>query len=115
VRFLIDAQLPRRMCAWLEPHDAVHTAGLPLGNRTSDAELIERAELEDRVLVTKDDDFVQARLLRGKPRRLWLVTTGNIGNDALEVVVRSALAQVESALVEAAFVELGRDHLTIRN
>ncbi len=115
MKFPVDAQLPRRMCAWLGPHDAVHTTSLPYGNRTPDAELIERADLEDRILVTKDDDFVQARLLHGRPQRLWLITTGNIGNDALEALVRAALAQVEPALAEAAFIELGRHHLTIRD
>jgi hypothetical protein len=70
VKFLVDAQLPRRMCSWLSScgHDALHTLDLPQGNRTPDQALIERAELDGRILVTKDDDFVQSRLVRGRPR-----------------------------------------------
>jgi len=42
MKFLIDAQLPRRMAGWLiqAGHDALHTLDLPAGNRTSDAEVI---------------------------------------------------------------------------
>lgn len=39
--------------------DALHTLDLPLGNRTPDETLIEQAALEARVLVAKDDDFVE--------------------------------------------------------
>lgn len=39
MKFLIDAQLPRRMTSWLggAACDAVHTLDLPDGNRTTDA------------------------------------------------------------------------------
>lgn len=42
MRFLVDAQLPRRFCAWLVEagHDAVHTLELPKGNRTSGASFL---------------------------------------------------------------------------
>ena len=38
MNFLVDAQLPRRMTAWLTAAgaDAVHTLDLPDGNRTTD-------------------------------------------------------------------------------
>lgn len=42
--FLIDAQLPKRLCAWLREagHDVMHTLDLPLGNRTPDTTSGER-------------------------------------------------------------------------
>jgi len=42
MKFLVDAQLPRRMALWLSEsgHDAKHTLDLPAGNRTPDAEVI---------------------------------------------------------------------------
>jgi predicted nuclease of predicted toxin-antitoxin system len=35
MKFLVDAQLPRRLAQWLqaEGHEAVHTRDLPKGNR----------------------------------------------------------------------------------
>jgi predicted nuclease of predicted toxin-antitoxin system len=38
MKFLVDAQLPRRLAALLQQagHDTIHTLDLPLGNRTTD-------------------------------------------------------------------------------
>ena len=45
MKFLVDAQLPRRFAGWLREagHDARHTLELPLGNRTPDHALVELA------------------------------------------------------------------------
>ena len=104
------------MCSWLAAggHDALHTLDLPLGNFTPDEALIEQADVEGRVLVTKDDDFVQSRLVRGRPRLLWLIATGNVDNRALEAMVRKAMPQVERAFESDGFVELGQGRLTVR-
>jgi predicted nuclease of predicted toxin-antitoxin system len=69
MKFLIDAQLPRRMANWLGSAgcDAVHTLDLPDGNRTTDMQVIEVADREQRVVVTKDADFVNEHVLHGRP------------------------------------------------
>jgi predicted nuclease of predicted toxin-antitoxin system len=38
------------------------------------------------VVVTKDSDFVNSFLLSRRPRKLLLVSTGNIGNAELEAL-----------------------------
>lgn len=45
MKFLVDAQLPRRFANWLNEagHDALHTLDLPKKNRTSDNDLVARA------------------------------------------------------------------------
>lgn len=60
MKFLIDAQLPRRFCSWLAAagHDATHTLDLPQRNRTTDSEILDLAEQENRIVVTKDDDSI---------------------------------------------------------
>jgi predicted nuclease of predicted toxin-antitoxin system len=69
MNFLIDAQLPRRAVGWLTAAgcDAVHTLDLPDGNRTTGDQMLELADRESRVIVTKDADFVDSHLLRGRP------------------------------------------------
>jgi predicted nuclease of predicted toxin-antitoxin system len=64
VRFLIDAQLPRRLVAVLHQrgHDAVHTLDLPEGNRTPDDRLCDLCGSDERVLISKDRDFVDSHL-----------------------------------------------------
>ena len=61
MKFLVDAQLPIRFVGWRKRHghDAVHTVDLPLGNRTPDSDLVACAKRDDRIVVTKDSDFVQ--------------------------------------------------------
>lgn len=85
MRLLVDAQLPVRLVPLLIElgHDVVHTSELPNGNRTPDREITRIAEVQDRIVVTKDRDFVDGHLLSGAPRRLLLVSTGNIRNDDL--------------------------------
>ena len=64
MRFLIDAHLPRRMIGWIAGGDAVHTLDLPDGNQTTDEQIITCADGEQRIVVTKDADFVNSHLLQ---------------------------------------------------
>lgn len=66
MKFLIDAQLPRRFAGWLieAGYNALHRLELPLGNRTTDNEIVAIAEKENRIVVSKDTDFVQTFLLQ---------------------------------------------------
>jgi predicted nuclease of predicted toxin-antitoxin system len=77
VKFVIDAQLPRRAAGWLRAAgcDAVHTLDLPERNRTTDARITELADREERAVITKDADFVASHTLHGKPAKLLLVST----------------------------------------
>lgn len=80
----------------------------------TDQEILDIAESEKRIVVTKDDDFVQSFLVNGRPDRLLLIATGNINNAGLEQLVRSSLPQIIKALEENRFLELGRNALVIR-
>ena len=42
MKFMVDAQLPRRLSIWFrdQGYDARHTIDLPEGNRTQDAEVV---------------------------------------------------------------------------
>lgn len=115
MRFLVDAQLPRRLCAWLREagHDVTHTLDLPQGNRSPDSHLLDIAEREHRVVVTKDDDFVQSYLISGRPEKLLLIATGNIGNAELEILLRANLPAILAALESGKFIEINRDALTV--
>lgn len=115
MRFLVDAQLPRRLANALADlgHDAIHTLDLPDRNATADREVTSVADRDDRIVVTKDGDFRDSHLLVGQPRRLLHVTTGNITNAALLDLVRSHLAEIERAFERGSYVELTADSLII--
>ena len=66
MKFLIDAQLPRRLAHQLgvAGFETTHTLDLPQGNRTTDQSLINLSLKEQYVIVTKDSDFVEPFLLK---------------------------------------------------
>ncbi|MET9028007.1 DUF5615 family PIN-like protein [Nocardia sp. NPDC004168] len=113
MKFLVDAQLPRRLAVLLSEagHDAVHTSDFLLGNRTTDHQIAMRADREDRVVVTKDRDFWVSHVLRGSPRSLLIIATGNITNAALLELCTAHLCEIVPLLKTCVVVEMGRDRL----
>jgi predicted nuclease of predicted toxin-antitoxin system len=117
MRLIVDAQLPRRLARWLQArgHDVLHTLDLPDGNRTPDQAITDLASREERIVVTKDADFVSSHLLSGRPPRLWLIATGNMGNADLLRLLERNIEAVEAALGSHRFVELTRDALVVHD
>lgn len=114
MNFLVDAQLPRRLARRLEDsRHALHTLDLPNGNRTTDAEINHLSIKEQRIVVTKDVDFVNILLVTGKPYKLLLVSTGNIANSALEAVLVRHLSAIVSAFEAHSYIELTRTALIV--
>jgi predicted nuclease of predicted toxin-antitoxin system len=116
MKFLIDAQLPRRMVGWLTSAgcDAVHTLDLPDGNQTTDTQVIVCADQEQRVVVTKDADFVNEHVLHTRPAKLLLVSTGNISNRELEALIVPLIPDLVREFQVNSFLELGRAGIIVR-
>ncbi len=114
MKFLVDAQLPRRFANWLNEagHDALHTLDLPRKNLTTDQEVVARAKRDGRIVVSKDADFVQTFLVTGEPL-LLLISTGNINNAKLEKLLHANLPGIEAAFATSRFVEITGDALVV--
>ena len=117
MKFLIDAHLPRRIARRIieAGHDAIHTLDLPDGNRTTDAEILNIAAREQRVVVTKDADFVNSFHLKRQPEKLLLISTGNITNSDLEDVLLPNLSMIVTAFDTHFLIELTRTALIIHS
>ncbi len=117
MKFLVDAQLPRRLAHRLRAagHDVVHTLDLPNGNRTSDTEIITTAQRESRIVVTKDADFVNSFTLSRQPEKLLLISTGNVTNTGLEALILPYLPAIVTALTTHDFVEITRTALIVHS
>jgi predicted nuclease of predicted toxin-antitoxin system len=111
MKFLVDAHLPRRLCASLarHGHDVLHTLDLPAKNATKDQEIIRLSLDERRVVVSKDTDFFFSHLLLGRPWKLLLVRTGNISTRDLCAIVERNLSEIEAALQAHTLVEIDRE------
>lgn len=117
MRFLVDAQLPARLVRELVAlgHDAVHSSELPDGNLSTDAKIAGAADAQDRVVVTKDSDFRDSHLLRGSPRRLLVVATGNVANEDLIALFHRHLPALLAALEEVHYVEVNPTSLVVHD
>ena len=113
MKFLVDAQLPRRLARQLREagFDALHTRNLRLANRTSDFILNEITIEEQRVLVTKDAEFVDSHTVFGRPYKLLLVSTGNIKNQDLMRLFERNLEEIVDGFSRFDFIELDRTDL----
>ena len=114
MKFIIDAHLPRRLKYRLQDlgFDSVHTLDLPLKNRTPDSVLEELSISESRALITKDEDFVNSFMIRGRPYKLLLVSTGNITNDELEELFLQHIDDIAQAFGQYDFIEIDRENIT---
>lgn len=108
MKFLVDAQLPNSLVVLLKKSgcDAIHTKELKRQNRTSDTEINSISIQEERIVITKDSDFVESFLLKRQPYKLLLVTTGNITNRDLEVLFLKNLTQLSELFVKYYYIEL---------
>jgi predicted nuclease of predicted toxin-antitoxin system len=104
------------MIGWLGAAggQAVHTLELPDGNRTTDEQINDLADREQRVVVTKDADFVDSHLLQGRPPKLLLVSTGNISNRDLEALAVPLMPDIVREFQTHSFLELGRSGIVVR-
>ena len=113
MKFLVDAHLPRKLAVQLKEagFDTRHTLGLPLGNRTSDQFINDLSLEEQRIVITKDSDFVDSFWIQDKPWKLLLISTGNIRNDELKALVFNNLEAIQAGFNDHRFIELNRNDL----
>ena len=116
MKFLVDAQLPRRLAQFLVSagYETVHTQELPQKNATPDVEINAISLKENRVVITKDRDFWDSFLIRKEPYKLLILTTGNITNVELEVLFLNNLPQLAELFQQHSLIEMSRDAIVVR-
>ena len=72
MQILVDAQLPQKLATLLSSngHEVIHTVWSPDKNRTKDDYICRLADAENRIVVSKDADFVTPHFLLGSPPKL---------------------------------------------
>lgn len=66
---------------------------------------------EQRVVITKDADFVNSFLISGAPCKLLLISTGNINNRELVAIFAEHIGVIQDALEAYDYIELTRTTL----
>lgn len=115
MKFLVNAQLPRRIVRRLQElgHDTMHTMDLSLGNRTPDETINEVSIRENYIVITKDSDFVDSFTLYRRPYKLLLISTDNIKNADLEKLLLKNIDDIVSGFERHDYIEMSRTALII--
>lgn len=115
MKFLVDAQLPTRLVKLLQQArvDTIHTRDLPRQNATADVEINAISMQQERIVITKDSDFLDSFLINGQPYKLLLVTTGNITNTELLELFTLNLSQLLNLFEQHSLIEISRDNIIV--
>ena len=99
LRFLVDAQLPSALAAYLRSagHEAEHVQQIGLG-AASDRAIRRHAGATGAVLITKDVDFLTLPPIGARPPAIIWVRLGNVRNATLKRVFEDALPQLVAAI-----------------
>jgi len=115
VRVLVDAHLPNRLSEFLSAHEieSKHTLDLPEKNATPDSEIIRLADDENRIVISKDSDFLDNYILDGSPQKLLIVSTGNINNRNLIRLFEKNLETLKSLFEENSVIEINEEEIQV--
>ena len=108
-------RLPVRLAKFLQAsgYDTLHTRDLPQQNATSDTVINDISIEQERVVITKDADFVDSFFTVQKPSKLLLVSTGNVRNSELEKIFKNNLSVLVGLLQSNDYVEINRQEIIV--
>lgn len=111
--FIIDTQLPPNLAAYLtaKGFNTIHTTFFPEGHLLQDSQIIEIAINENRIIITKDNDFLDNFILNGSPPKVLIVQLGNISNKDLLLFFENNLNEIISLFADNNLVLLNKTYI----
>lgn len=98
MKFLVDAQLPTALARWLSArgYDAVHVLDRDQGQAV-DRDLWSLAIAENRIVVSKDEDFFILATRPGDAGQLLWLRLGNCRKQTLLTALDTVWSSIEAA------------------
>lgn len=108
MKFIVDAQLPKKLARWLVEHgfEAVHTLDLPDRNRTTDDFIAALSVREKWIVISKDSDFYDSYFQKMEPWKLLHLTVGNMPTKDLIQLFEKNLQVIMSEINQNNLVEV---------
>ncbi len=115
MKFIVDAQLPKKLAYWISEkgYDTLHTLDLPKKNHPEDLDIIKLSVSQQRIVISKDSDFFDYYLLHEQPYKLLLISTGNIVNKVLIQLFEENFSKIEELLQLNKVVEMDFDNIIV--
>jgi predicted nuclease of predicted toxin-antitoxin system len=115
MRFLVDTQLPLLLAKILNQrgYDAVHSTHFDQGHLLKDKAISEIVIVQDRIIVTKGNDFRDSFLVKGAPPRVLLLEMGNLKNRRLFDAFREHMSRIEQLFDSGADLVIFSEHRLI--
>jgi predicted nuclease of predicted toxin-antitoxin system len=113
VNFIVDAQLPKALSDFLNEKglNSIHTLEFPERNKTKDSQISKIANKENRILISKDMDFLESFMIKKEPRKLIIVRTGNITNKHLIKIFEENLETILKMIARSNLLEISRSEI----
>jgi len=108
MKFIIDAHLPKKLSCFLNEKgfDSIHTLDLPNKNATKDSEINDLSLKDSRIVISKDSDFYNRYLVKSEPFKLIIISTGNISNKHLLILIEKNLDKILEEISHNFVVEI---------
>jgi predicted nuclease of predicted toxin-antitoxin system len=116
LKFIIDTQLPPKLAKYLRDKGCptIHTSYYPNGHLLDDSTIIDIAIRENRIVITKDSDFLDNFLLNGVPPKVLMLQFGNISNLELIGLFDKEIGQIMDIFSNNGdFITFNRTHITV--
>jgi predicted nuclease of predicted toxin-antitoxin system len=116
MKFLCDVHISFKIVSFLNQagHEAIHVNNILSGCFTPDKTIMEHADENDLILITKDSDFQNMFHLMGKPKKLIKVSLGNIATSELIDSLAKNLDDVLTlSKLPSFFIEIGKTNVTV--
>ena len=115
MKYLVDANLPFKLALNLrnKGFDVIHTDDLPHKEQTSDQEIRQISVEQDRIVISKDSDFLDSHIIIGVPKKFLYISTGNIINRNLLALIEKNLPQIVTLFTDYDLIELNNENLIL--
>lgn len=116
MKFVCDVHISFKVVTFLQQagHQAVHVNSILSGSHSTDQSIMEYADHNDMIVITKDTDFKNTFHLLSKPKKLIKVSLGNISTELLIELLEINLNDIDNLSQFKSFcVEIGTNNTTV--
>jgi predicted nuclease of predicted toxin-antitoxin system len=117
MNFLIDVHLPISLSKFLNKQEnctAIHVNQILQKWNTTDADICKYADLNNLIVITKDQDFKNSHFVNKTPKKVIRITLGNISNNNLILLFEKYIPRILTlSLNETFYLEVSDERIIL--